>query len=101
MNVRLLIHLEPVAPQKSTWWVESPDVPGFTGAADSLQEARVVCERAVREILEERGVTDDITFSYEFPVSNGSAGEAVSSRYTGEGTDEDPRSSASLDVRVA
>jgi predicted RNase H-like HicB family nuclease len=99
VNVRLLIHLEPV-PDHETWWIESPDVPGFTGAADTLQEARLITERAIREMLDEKG-EHEVTFSYDFVMVEGSAGDAIAPRRLDD-AGEGPMSSAPLAVsRVA
>lgn len=52
---RVIIHLENPSGGPGAWWAESPDLDGFTAAAPSLTELRVISERALREIVEEAG----------------------------------------------
>jgi len=63
MEVRLLIHAEP-SESGLAWWIESPDVVGFTGTGQHLVDARIRSELAIREILSERG-GHDVSFSYQ------------------------------------
>lgn len=53
MDVEVLVHLEP-ATNELAWWAESPEVPGFTSVAASLQELMDHCEHALTEIFSER-----------------------------------------------
>lgn len=45
--VRVLYHRE-----DGVWWAESPDVPGFSAAADSLPDVRHYVREALREVHE-------------------------------------------------
>lgn len=38
--------------EDGVWWFESADIPGWSGAADSLQEARLLASDGVRFALE-------------------------------------------------
>jgi hypothetical protein len=64
MRVRLALRFEP-AVSRSVWTAESPDVPGFYAARESLDELLPVVETAVREILGEHGWPGEIAFEYE------------------------------------
>lgn len=54
MDVRLLVHLERVG-EDTTWWAESPEVPGFSVAADDLAEVQARAKWALADILAETG----------------------------------------------
>jgi predicted RNase H-like HicB family nuclease len=49
--ISLLVHGEflPDA-RKIAWWAESPDVPGFSAAADTLVELRELATETIRDI---------------------------------------------------
>jgi hypothetical protein len=65
LNVTMRAYLEPTGTgETSSWWSESPDVPGFYGAAEHLPELLIRCEAAVREILAEQGLDEPIHFSW-------------------------------------
>jgi len=56
MSVRVVLHLERLPEtDKPAWWAESPDVPGFSAAALSLYELRIMAERALRDLATEAG----------------------------------------------
>lgn len=54
MDVRLLVHLERVD-GGTTWWAESPEVPGFSVAAGDLLEVQHRAKWALTDILAETG----------------------------------------------
>ena len=61
MQVTLLIHLELAegdAGPQFVWWAESPDIEGFSAAADHLPDLLADLEVSIPAILHERG--DDI-----------------------------------------
>jgi hypothetical protein len=65
MNVTMHAYLEPTgAGTTSGWWSESPDVPGFYGAAEHLPELIIRCEAAVREILSEQNPDEPVSFTW-------------------------------------
>ena len=37
--------------ENAVWWAESPDVPGFSAAADDLPAARELVARALDDVL--------------------------------------------------
>jgi predicted RNase H-like HicB family nuclease len=76
MDIRLLVHLEPTDHGSLAWWIEAPDMPGFSAAAPSLTETRIRAELALREILAEQGV-DDVAFRYRLVEAEGSEGVDV------------------------
>lgn len=82
MEIRLLVHAEPGETGSLVWWIESPDIPGFSGAGDGLVEARLTSERAIRDLLAEQGTAEPITFSYE--LMDPPADEGVAVEWTGE-----------------
>ncbi len=47
------------------WWAESPDVDGWTAAADTYEELRDLVENGVRFALE----TDDIVIEHYLPAA--------------------------------
>ncbi len=102
MDVRLLIHGEPADGEgRLVWWVESPDVPGFSGAADHLLEARITSERAIRDLFEEQGVHEPIAFTYDL-VSTVFSDEGVLVGRTGDAPAESASSGDRAEVaRVA
>jgi hypothetical protein len=90
MNVTMHAYLEPTGDgTTSGWWSESPDVPGFYGAAEHLPELIIRCEAAVREILAEQNPDEPVSFAWALmdsaPASE--AGEIV--HVTQEGKPED------------
>lgn len=58
MRVRMKLHVE-LADAAPVWWAESPDLAGFTAAANDLAELR----RLIREELDER--SPDVAYSEE------------------------------------
>lgn len=54
MDVRLLVHLEE-GDGGTTWWAESPQVSGFSVAADTLNELQSLAKWALADILSEDG----------------------------------------------
>lgn len=60
MDVRLLVHLERHG-DGATWWAESPQVPGFSVAADSLTELQILAKWALADILCEDGGDVSVT----------------------------------------
>ena len=48
--IELVYHLEKVDAGSVAWWIESPDVPGFYAAADSVAEARANALAALQEL---------------------------------------------------
>ena len=54
--VRVVLHMEPLDSGATSWWAESPDLAGFSAAADSLVELRGLCTEAVHEIAAEDGL---------------------------------------------
>ena len=73
MKVTLVFHQEPVESGQHVWWVDSPDVPGFYATRERLEEARLVSEAGVREILrEERGNGESVTFAHVMADDRGS-----------------------------
>jgi hypothetical protein len=57
MGVELLIHLElvPAGHPRFVWWAESPQLPGFSAAADHLPDLLRRAYAAVPEVLAEDG----------------------------------------------
>jgi predicted RNase H-like HicB family nuclease len=43
--------------EDDTWWCDSPEIPGFYGAADTRDELIGRCHLAVQEILADQGET--------------------------------------------
>lgn len=66
-KIRLLIHLEPTD-AGLVWWTESPDVPGFSGTGQHLDDARIRAELAIRQILADQGV-EEVSFTYQLVAS--------------------------------
>lgn len=64
MRIRLALRSEPAVSGRA-WTAESPDVPGFYAARESLDELVVVVEVAVREILQGQGWLGEVAFEYE------------------------------------
>jgi hypothetical protein len=65
MDVTMHAYLEPTGTgATSSWWSESPDVPGFYGAAEHLQELIIRCEAAVREIVAEQNPDEPVSFGW-------------------------------------
>jgi predicted RNase H-like HicB family nuclease len=59
-TIRVIYHHE-----DQTWWAESPDVAGWTAAADTYDEVRVLAEEGVRFALER----DDLVVEHFVPES--------------------------------
>lgn len=56
MKVELLLHLELTGGDpRFVWWAESPQLPGFSAAADHLRDLLAQSRAAVGELLSERG----------------------------------------------
>lgn len=55
MPVTVLIHAELIEGPKLSWWAESPDVPGFSAAAETLVELRGLTSQTLRDLAEDRG----------------------------------------------
>ena len=49
--IDLVIHLETVNSHRVMWWADSPQVPGFSAAADSLSALRARAKEALAEVL--------------------------------------------------
>ena len=54
MDVIVRVHLER-ADEGVVWWADSPGLPGFYAAADSMKELRDVARVAISEVLIEGG----------------------------------------------
>jgi predicted RNase H-like HicB family nuclease len=55
-RVRVQYHLD-----EGSWWADSPDVPGFTAVAETLQELRPLAREGVCFALDEKVVVEDTT----------------------------------------
>jgi hypothetical protein len=65
MTVTMHAYLEPTGTgETSSWWSESPDVPGFYAAAEHLPELIIRSEAAVREILAEQSTDEPVSFTW-------------------------------------
>jgi len=60
-TIRVIYHEEP----PYGWWAESPDVEGWSAAAESYEETRALAEEGVRFALER----DDVTVVHLVPAS--------------------------------
>lgn len=70
MNVTMHAYLEPTGTgETSSWWSESPDVPGFYAAAEHLPELIIRSEVAVREIVAEQNPDEPVSFSWALMAS--------------------------------
>lgn len=90
LNVTMHAYLEPTGTgETSSWWSESPDVPGFYGVAEHLPELIIRCEAAVREILAEQDPDEPVHFAWALmdSASVSEADEVV--QVTQEGKPED------------
>jgi len=61
-------HVEPIRvihhSEGNLWWSESPDVPGWSAAGDSLEEVRKLAEEGIRFALER----DDVAVEHFVPA---------------------------------
>jgi predicted RNase H-like HicB family nuclease len=77
MNVTMHAYLEPTGTgATSSWWSESPDVPGFYAAAEHLAELIIRSEMAVREIVTEQSPGEPISFIWTLMDSSAPPSEA-------------------------
>lgn len=58
--IRVIYHRE-----AGGWWAESPDVDGWTAAADTYQQLRGLVEAGVRIALD----TDEVTVEHYVPAA--------------------------------
>lgn len=58
--IRVIYHRE-----AGGWWAESPDVDGWTAAADTYQQLRGLVETGVRIALD----TDEVTVEHYVPAA--------------------------------
>jgi hypothetical protein len=50
VNMTLVnVHMDPAGDGRIVWWAESPEVPGFSAAADSLIALEILVKDAARE----------------------------------------------------
>jgi hypothetical protein len=90
MNVTMHAYLEPTGTgTTSSWWSESPDVPGFYGAAEHLPELIIRCEAAVREIVAEQNPDEPMRFTWALMDSAPSSEADEVIRVTQEGKAEE------------
>jgi hypothetical protein len=90
MNVTMHAYLEPTGDgTASSWWSESPEVPGFYGAAEHLPELIIRCEAAVREIVAEQNPDEPVSFTWALMDSAPSSEADEIVHVTQEGKPED------------
>jgi hypothetical protein len=99
MEVRLWIHAEP-AESGLTWWIESPDIPGFSGTGEDLVDARVRSELAIQELLRDRGVDEAVSFAYEL-VAPETPSEGLRVERTGEAREGVDNAGSAIPVATA
>jgi predicted RNase H-like HicB family nuclease len=89
VNVTMHAYLEPTGTgATSSWWVESPDMPNFYGAAEHLPELIIRAEVAVREIVAEQHPEEPVSFTWVLMGAPPSEADEII-RVTQEGKAED------------
>lgn len=66
MQVNLLIHLEATGGDPAcVWWAESPEMPGFSAAADHLPELLRQAQEAIDELVSDAEVVPTLAPLFE------------------------------------
>ncbi len=74
-RITLVLHSERLEDGSAVWWAESPQVPGFSATAESLQETITLSKQAILDAIAEREVAlTALDWEFAFVESDRSEG---------------------------